>query len=92
MPGSFFRFLRTARIRNGPVMIRTHRFDLVGPDPAGPDPVGPVDAETTASLARRLSIVILPFLNLSENAADDYLVDGIVNNLITSLSRALPGR
>jgi len=50
-----------------------------------------VAEETTASLARRLSIVILPFLNLSENAADDYLVDGIVNNLITSLSRALPG-
>jgi TolB-like protein/Flp pilus assembly protein TadD len=50
-----------------------------------------VAEETTASLARRLSIVILPFLNLSENAADDYLVDGVVDNLITDLSRALPG-
>src|SRR5262245_28685099 len=65
---------------------------------ADPQPgVGPatkivsVAEETTASLARRLSIVILPFLNLSENSADDYLVDGVVSNLITSLSRALPG-
>jgi TolB-like protein/Flp pilus assembly protein TadD len=50
-----------------------------------------VAEETTASLARRLSIVVLPFRNLSDSAGDDYLVDGIVNNLITSLSYALPG-
>jgi TolB-like protein len=50
-----------------------------------------VAEEITASLARRLSVVILPFRNLSENAADDYLVDGVVSNLITNLSRALPG-
>ena len=50
-----------------------------------------VAEEATVSLARRLSIVILPFLNLSENAADEYLVDGVVNNLITSMPRALPG-
>jgi len=55
-----------------------------------PKPVS-VAEETTASLARRLSIVVLPFRNLSEKADDDYLVDGVVNNLITSLSRALPG-
>ncbi len=47
--------------------------------------------EVTVSLARRLSIVILPFLNLSEDGSAEYLVDGIVDNLITDLSRALPG-
>jgi TolB-like protein len=50
-------------------------------------------AADTASLRarRRLSIVILPFLNLSQDPGVDYLVDGIVDSLITDLSRALPG-
>jgi len=39
----------------------------------------------------RLSIVILPFLNLSHDPSVDYLVDGIGDSLITDLSRALPG-
>jgi TolB-like protein/Flp pilus assembly protein TadD len=62
-------------------------------EPAVPPPprAATVAEETTASLARRLSLVILPFRNLSENAADEYLVDGVVNNLITSMPRALPG-
>jgi TolB-like protein/cytochrome c-type biogenesis protein CcmH/NrfG len=39
----------------------------------------------------RLSVVVLPFLNLSQDSSLDYLVDGIVDNLLTDLSRALPG-
>ena len=39
----------------------------------------------------RLSIVVLPFLNLSREPCLDYLVDGIVDSLMTDLSRALPG-
>jgi TolB-like protein len=46
---------------------------------------GPADARP------RLSIVVLPFLNLSEKRDLDYLVDGIVDILMTDLSRALPG-
>ena len=63
----------------------------VSPAVASSPKAASVADETTASLARRLSIVILPFRNLSTNGADDYLVDGVVNNLIASLSRALPG-
>jgi TolB-like protein/Flp pilus assembly protein TadD len=40
---------------------------------------------------RRLSIVILPFLNLSQEKSVEYLVDGIVDSLITDLSSWLPG-
>ena len=40
---------------------------------------------------RRLSIVVLPFLNLSHDPDADYLVVGIVDSLMTDLSRALPG-
>lgn len=39
----------------------------------------------------RLSIVILPFLNLSGDPSVDYLVDGIVDSTITYLSTWLPG-
>ena len=39
----------------------------------------------------RLSVAALPFLNLSDDPSLDYLVDGIVDNLLTDLSRALPG-
>ena len=51
-----------------------------------------VDEEPSAlSQRRRLSIVILPFLNLSQDPSVDYFVDGICDSLITDLSRALPG-
>jgi TolB-like protein len=40
--------------------------------------------------ARRLSIVILPFVNLSGDAGQEYFVDAITENLTTDLSR-VPG-
>jgi TolB-like protein len=39
----------------------------------------------------RLSIAILPFLNLSNEPGTDYIVDGIVDALITNLASCLPG-
>jgi class 3 adenylate cyclase/TolB-like protein len=42
-------------------------------------------------LAPRLSIVVLPFSNLSDDAGKDYFADGITDSLITGLSRSLPG-
>jgi TolB-like protein/Flp pilus assembly protein TadD len=47
--------------------------------------------EQPATLRERLSIAVLPFLNLSQDEAVDYLVDGIADGLMTNLSRALPG-
>ena len=46
---------------------------------------------TETAPAPSLSIVVLPFVNLSNNAAEDYFADGITDNLTTDLSRALPG-
>jgi adenylate cyclase len=37
--------------------------------------------------APRLSLVVLPFRNLSSNTDDDYLADGITDDLTTDLSR-----
>ncbi len=43
------------------------------------------------NLAPRLSIVVLPFSNLSDDAGKDYFADGITDSLTTQLSRSLPG-
>jgi adenylate cyclase len=41
----------------------------------------------TASSAAHLSIVVLPFANLSGDASQDYFADGVTENLTTDLSR-----
>lgn len=56
--------------------------DVYAPDAAQPP---------APSTRPHLSIVILPFLNLSDDARVDYLVDGIVDSLITDLSSRLTG-
>jgi TolB-like protein/class 3 adenylate cyclase len=50
----------------------------------------PTAATTSASTpaeARHLSIVVLPFANLSGDPSQDYFADGITENLTTDLSR-----
>jgi adenylate cyclase len=49
------------------------------------------DAAARPGVRPRLSIVVMPFLNLSQDPSLDFLVDGIVDGLMTDLSRALPG-
>ena len=39
------------------------------------------------SLAAHLSVVVLPFANLSGDASQDYFADGVTDNLTTDLSR-----
>ena len=56
-----------------------------------PDSAADAVEEGSPADRPRLSIVILPFLNLSQEANADYLVDGIVDALITDLSSCLPG-
>lgn len=41
--------------------------------------------------AARPSIVVLPFVNLGDDAKRDYLADGITDSLISDLAHALPG-
>jgi DNA-binding winged helix-turn-helix (wHTH) protein len=47
--------------------------------------VGPV--ERTGDAPPRLSIVVLPFANLSGDREQDYFVDGVTESLTTDLSR-----
>lgn len=53
--------------------------------------ITPVAEAASPAPRPRLSIVVLPFLNLSPDAGVDYLVDGVVDALITDLSGSLPG-
>lgn len=59
--------------------------------PKGNAPIVPVKAPATASRqtppAPRLSFVVLPFANLSSDPEQEYLADGITDDLTTDLSR-----
>ncbi len=53
--------------------------------------VKPSGSPQLSDAARRLSIVVLPFANLSNDPEQDYFADGVTDSLITDLSRGLPG-
>src|SRR5262249_2953628 len=50
-------------------------------------PSTPATASAPAKTAPRLSIVVLPFANLSNDPEQEYFVDAITDNLTTDLSR-----
>ena len=60
---------------NRPMIVATS-----APAPVASDGVAPVEAA-------RLSLVVLPFANLSNDPDQDYFADGITENLTTDLSR-----
>jgi adenylate cyclase len=54
---------------------------------AGAQPVTAMTSRTGVSAAPRLSIVVLPFSNLSDDPEQEYFADGITEDLTTDLSR-----
>jgi adenylate cyclase len=60
------------------------------PPIAGPAPASAKRPAPEAEPAPRLSIVVLPFANLSNDPEQEYFADGITDDLTTDLSR-LPG-
>jgi TolB-like protein len=57
------------------------------PDPATPPEPAAQSAAPALTLPERPSIAVLPFVNLSGDPAQDYFVDGIVDDIISALSR-----
>jgi len=57
--------------------------------PSGMAPVKPVvkQVSNAAPIVPRLSIVVLPFANLSDDPKQDYFADGITDDMTTDLSR-----
>ena len=73
-------------VANGAGWIETlprRGYRFVGP----PVAVGGNGAPRALALPDGPSIAVLPFANLSGNAVQDYFVDGIVDDIITGLSR-----
>jgi adenylate cyclase len=54
---------------------------------AQPAPVAPAGLSTQLSLPEKPSVAVLPFQNMSGDAEQDYFADGVVEDIITALSR-----
>ena len=94
--GTYRRHLATARDRmtrwlweNSRPPIQPQLPATAGPTTAGASPEGETatDPETGEPSPPRLSLVVLPFINIGGSAEDDPFVDGITETLTTDLSR-----
>jgi TolB-like protein len=92
--GTYRRHLTTARDRlarwlwdnwQAATQPGAPRPTVKGETPEGATTTSP---ETGAPAAPRLSLVVLPFVNIGGNAQDDAFVDGITETLTTDLSRS----
>jgi TolB-like protein/Tfp pilus assembly protein PilF len=68
-----------------PVRVYELRLEAVADLPTGSVP--PSTSVSQPRAAPRLSIVVLPFTNLSDNREQQYFADGITEDLTTDLSR-----
>jgi len=68
-----------------PVRVYRLRLEAITELPSGRVP--PAPEAPRAAVAPRLSIVVLPFSNLSDDRGQQYFADGITEDLTTDLSR-----
>jgi TolB-like protein/class 3 adenylate cyclase len=68
-----------------PVRVYALRLEALAELPASN--VSPATAAPQPAIAPRLSIVVLPFSNLSDDRGQQYFADGITEDLTTDLSR-----
>jgi adenylate cyclase len=71
-------------LKNIAESIRVYSLEVGAPARAKHTPPAPAPER---SAPPRLSIVVLPFKNLSNDASQDYFADGVTENLTTDLSR-----
>src|SRR5208282_4490564 len=70
------------QVKNIARPVRVYRVRL-----AGIESTAKVDATPALALPDKPSIAVLPFQNMSGDAEQDYFVDGMVEEIITALSR-----
>jgi TolB-like protein len=95
--GTYRRHLGNARDRMARWLWETSRLapiqsappPIAGPTATGASPEDEISAAPAAGepAPPRLSVVVLPFLNIGGSAEDDPFVDGVTETLITDLSR-----
>jgi TolB-like protein len=98
--GTYRRHLNTARDRMARWLWESSQVAQAQPElqSAAGTPTGEEDAqveratlpEAAEPVSPRLSLVVLPFVNIGGDAEDDPFVDGVTETLITDLSRS-PG-
>jgi TolB-like protein/Flp pilus assembly protein TadD len=79
-------------IAGGAAWIETmprHGYRFVGPQVAASNALAePVPGNSSSfATSERASVAVLPFLNLNDDSKQDYFADGIVEDIITALSR-----
>ncbi len=83
--------LGPTQLKNIAEPIRAYALEVGAPAEAKlPPPVGPAAAEKAPAplpLPEKPSIAVLPFQNMSGDAEQEYFVDGMVEDIITGLSR-----
>src|SRR5215471_15758505 len=80
-----FEDLGDQQVKNIARPIRVHRI-LLGEGPGHPEPVS-ASARPVLALPNKPSIAVLPFQNMSGDPEQEYFVDGMVEEIITALSR-----
>ena len=73
------------QLKNIPQPVRVYRLDQHGASPTGEH--ARLAIQTTCAMNDKPSIAVLPFTNLSGEAEQDYFADGIVEDIVTALSR-----
>ena len=66
--------------------IRVHRI-LLGEGPGRPEPASVSSTKPPLALPDKPSIAVLPFQNMSGDPEQEYFADGMVEEIITALSR-----
>ncbi len=83
--------LGPTQLKNIAEPIRAYALEVgAAAEAKPPPPVGPAAAEkapANLSLPDKPSIAVLPFQNMSGDAEQEYFVDGMVEDIITGLSR-----
>src|SRR6476660_5690276 len=81
-----FEDLGEQQVKNIARPIRVHRIRL-GEKPASSEPATSAAANSPLALPDKPSIAVLPFQNMSGDPEQEYFADGMVEEIITALSR-----
>jgi TolB-like protein/Flp pilus assembly protein TadD len=82
-----FADLGEQQVKNIARPVRVYALRPEGSEGAPPASLSPTAASSPPAAAPRLSIVVLPFANLSSDVDQQYFADGITEDVTTDLSR-----
>ena len=74
------------QVKNIARAVRVHRI-LIGTQPGSSEPVMGTGTRPSLALPDKPSIAVLPFQNMSGDPEQEYFADGMVEEIITALSR-----